>query len=194
MTRIILASSSPFRKALLHRLQLEFDTANPDVDESSHNNESPSQLVTRLAKLKASAIGKTLNNTDALIIGSDQVAVCDNKILGKPGNLKNATQQLKAISGKTVTFHTGLCLLNTISKEYQCDEIKFFVEFRILSDVMIANYLKKEPAFNCAGSFKSEALGIALTRRMFGDDATALIGLPLIRLTQMLEHEKVNVL
>ncbi len=189
---IILASSSPFRKTLLARLQLPFECLSPNIDESALTNESPHQLVIRLAEAKAAAIATDV--PDAIIIGSDQVAVCEGKILGKPGNLEKATEQLKFISGKEVVFHTGLCVLNSANQALESDEIQFFVEFRRLSNEMIANYLEKEPAFHCAGSFKSEALGVALTQRMTGDDATSLVGLPLIRLVSMLEKMGVKII
>jgi len=192
MRQIVLASSSPFRKELLQRLQLEFETTSPNVDENAHANEPSPDLVMRLATSKAYAVA--IEHPNALIIGSDQVAVCEEEILGKPGNLENATKQLKLISGKLVTFYTGLCVLDASNKELQRDYVKFFVEFRQLTDEMIANYLDKEPAFNCAGSFKSEALGVALTQRMSGKDPTALVGLPLIRLTQMLEKAGVKII
>ena len=192
MSEIILASSSPFRKALLERLQLTFKCISPNIDESTVPHESPDQLVTRLSLAKANEIAATEKN--AIIIGSDQVAVCENKVIGKPGNLEKAKEQLRFLSGKTVTFHTGLCVLNSQTNESQSDVIKFFVEFRALSETMICNYLRKEPAFNCAGSFKSEALGAALTNRMYGDDATALVGLPLITLVKMLEKTGVDII
>jgi len=192
MRRIILASSSPFRKELLQRLQLEFETTSPNVDETVQTKETPSDLVIRLAESKANAVATEYPN--AIIIGSDQVAVCEEQILGKPGNLENATKQLEYLSGKLVTFYTGLCVLDASSKELQCDYVKFFVEFRQLTNEMIANYLAKEPAFNCAGSFKSEALGVALTLRMSGEDPTALMGLPLIQLTQMLDKAGVKII
>jgi len=192
MRRIILASSSPFRKALLERLQLTFDTTSADIDESRHDNESPSKLVQRLARTKANVIAeKTL---DSIIIGSDQVAVCENQILGKPGNFQKAVEQLKFLSGKRVCFHTGLCVISTHDAKIQTDEVKFYVGFRDLSESMIQNYLTKEPAFNCAGSFKSEGLGITLLSRMQGSDPTALIGLPLIRLREMLEEAGVDII
>ncbi|MDH3325949.1 MAG: Maf family nucleotide pyrophosphatase [Gammaproteobacteria bacterium] len=192
MSRIILASSSPFRKELLGRLQLKFDTASPDVDESQLKDESPSELVQRLATIKANVVAE--KSLDCICIGSDQVAVCDAEILGKPGNFENAFKQLKFLSGKQVCFHTGLAVIDTKSALIQTDEVKFYVDFRELSDSMINNYLKKEPAFNCAGSFKSESLGIALTSRMQGPDPTSLIGLPLIRLTEMLGKVGVNII
>ena len=191
MSRIILASSSPFRRELLSRLHVEFESISPDIDESSQPDESPSDLVQRLAFEKAKIIADLHN--DAIIIGSDQVAVCENDIIGKPGNLENAIEQLKMLSGKEVVFHTGLSVLNSSNNSIQTDEIKFFVDFKELSEEKIRRYLEKEPAFNCAGSFKSEGLGIALTNRMYGDDATALIGLPLIRLIQMLENNGISI-
>ncbi len=192
MSRIILASSSPFRKELLGRLQLDFDTASPNIDESQLKNETPSKLVQRLARTKASVVAeKTL---DSIIIGSDQVAVCDDQILGKPSTLEKAVEQLTFLSGKRVCFHTGLCVISTHDAKIQTDEIKFYVGFRDLTESMIRNYLSKEPAFNCAGSFKSEGLGAALMSRMQGSDPTALIGLPLIRLTEMLEEAGVEII
>jgi len=190
-SRIILASSSVYRKELLSRLQINFETAIPDINESQFESESPSQLVQRLSKEKAQAISSLY--PDAIIIGSDQVAAFDNKILGKPGNFENAVTQLKMISGKSIIFHTGLTVIDGSSNKTQTDEVKIKVEFKSLSDETIHNYLKKEPAFNCAGSFKSEGLGIALTNKISEDDPTALIGLPLIRLTQMLENINFNI-
>ena len=184
--RIVLASSSPFRKELLGRLQVEFDTAVPDINETAHEGETPSQLVKRLALEKANAIAEKL--LDVIVIGSDQVAACNNQILGKPGNYETAVEQLKSISGQKVVFHTGIAVIDTQSAKIQTDEVKTLVEFKNLDDATIENYLNKEPAFNCAGSFKSESLGIALTTRIVEDDPTALIGLPLIRLTQMLDE------
>jgi len=192
MRQIVLASSSPFRKELLQRLQLEFEATSPNIDETVQTDEPSPDLVMRLAVSKAYAVAVKYPN--AIIIGSDQVAVCEEQILGKPGNIENATEQLKFVSGKLVTFYTGLCVLDANNKELQRDYVKFFVEFRQLTDEMIANYLTKEPAFNCAGSFKSEALGVALTLRMSGKDPTALVGLPLIRLTQMLEKAGIKII
>jgi len=192
MSRIILASSSPYRRELLSRLHLEFDVSSPEIDESRLEGEKPSELVQRLAREKANAVAETL--LDAIVIGSDQVAAFGNEILGKPGNLENAVKQLKMISGKRVTFHTGICVIHTKSALIQTEEVKFAAEFKKLSEEKIRRYLNKEPVFNCAGAFKSEGLGISLIHRMTGDDPTALIGLPLIRLTQMLEHIGVEVL
>jgi len=192
MSRIILASSSPFRKELLSRLRLEFDTSSPEIDESALENEKPSQLVQRLAREKANAVAEKA--LDCIVIGSDQVAVCDEQILGKPGSFEKAVEQLQFLSGKRICFYTGLSVISTSDAKIQTDVIKFYVEFRELSDSMIENYLTKEPAFNCAGSFKSESLGIALVSRMMGSDPTALVGLPLVRLTEMLETAGVEII
>lgn len=183
---LVLASTSPFRQALLQRLDVPFETFNPNVDESIQPNEKPENLVQRLAVLKAHAAQSSYPN--ALIIGSDQVAVVENKILGKPLTHDKAVEQLCFLSGKKVVFQTGLCVFNSQTKETLVDLIPFTVKFRELKTEQIERYLHKEPAYNCAGSFKSEGLGIALVEYMDGSDPNALIGLPLIRLIQMLEH------
>ncbi|NNG13255.1 MAG: septum formation inhibitor Maf [Halobacteria archaeon] len=180
---IILASSSQFRRELLDRLNLPFETATPDVDESRRNNETAEALVRRLSESKARAIG---DSRPGLIIGSDQVATVDGEILGKPGTHQQAMEQLRRLSGRSVVFLTGLCLLNSVTDELQLDVIPFRVQFRELRDAQIERYLQHDQPYNCAGSFKSEGLGITLFEGMEGDDPTALIGLPLIRLTAML--------
>jgi septum formation protein len=180
---VVLASTSPYRKELLQRIGIDFKTIAPDVDESSLPGETPENLVKRLAEAKARVIGKTCQ---ALIIGSDQVAASGDEILGKPGAHENAVVQLRKLSGKLVTFQTGLCLLNSTTNEIQVDIIPFRVQFRKLDEQQIERYLRADKPYNCAGSFKSEGLGITLFERMHGDDPTALIGLPLIRLTSML--------
>jgi septum formation protein len=182
-TQLVLASTSPFRRELLQRLGIPFTTAAPDVDESPLPGEAADELVRRLSASKARAVGRT---HAGLIIGSDQVATIGETILGKPGNHERAFEQLQQLTGRTVIFHTGLCLLDTAQDIQQLDVIPFTVEFRQLSTTQIERYLRREQPYNCAGSFKSEALGITLFRRMSGDDPTALIGLPLIRLTDML--------
>ncbi len=184
---LVLASTSPFRKNLLERLGIPFETYAPHVDETPLLLESPTALVIRLAELKARAAQSTYPN--ALIIGSDQVAVNDGIILGKPQTHEQAIQQLMAVSGKSVDFLTGLCLFNTVTHSAQIDMVRFSVTFRQLTLSQIENYLHREKAYYCAGSFKSEGLGIALLENMRGNDPTALIGLPLIRLVQMLETE-----
>jgi septum formation protein len=192
MVKLILASTSPFRKAILEKLGIPFSTQSPEVDESSRENETPEQQVERLSIAKAKAVADTLN--EGLVIGSDQIAVIGSQILGKPGNHKNAVKQLQAASGKTVTFLTGLCLYNAKNKSYQAEVVPFNVVFRELNDQQIDNYLKKEQPYNCSGSFKSEALGITLFEKLEGDDPNTLIGLPLIRLVRMLENEGVAVI
>lgn len=185
--KLVLASTSPFRRALLEKLEIEFEVMAPDVDENIRIDEIPEQLVARLSEAKAKAVAEHF--THALVIGSDQVAVVDGQILGKPGDHENAVKQLRRLSGKRVSFLTGLCVYNTESKRVQLDVVPFNVIFRQLTDNQIENYLRKEQPYNCAGSFKSEGLGIALFERLEGDDPNTLIGLPLIRLTQMLESE-----
>ncbi len=190
--KLILASTSPFRKAILEKLDIEFSTDSPDVDESQIENESADALVKRLAIAKAQAVAK--HHKNALVIGSDQVAVIDNTILGKPGTRENAIKQLSYASGKSVIFYTGLCVLNTTTMQHHsCVEI-FEVKFKKLSLSAIENYIDKEKPLNCAGSFKSEGLGIALFEKLQGDDPNTLIGLPLIRTIEFLECEGMPVL
>jgi len=189
---IILSSTSPFRKSILDKLQLPFSCAKPHTDESPLDNELPSNLVARLSLLKAQAVAKEHSN--ALIIGSDQVCVIDGQILGKPGNFDNAAQQLSQASGKKVVFLTGLCLLNAQTGESETIVEPFTVHFKKLSSAMIKNYLLAETPYNCAGSFKSEGLGVALFERLEGDDPNSLIGLPLIRLITLLKNQGVEVI
>lgn len=181
---LVLASTSPFRKELLTRLGVTFDTLSPNVDETRHDKEPAAELVKRLAEAKARAGGKSFDN--ALVIGSDQVAVLGEEILGKPGNHENAKAQLAKLSGQVVIFLTGLCLFDTVAGTTDTAVIPFKVHFRTLDDARIERYLRAETPYNCAGSFKSEALGITLFEKLEGDDPTALIGLPLIELTNML--------
>ncbi len=185
--QLILASTSPFRKALLQKLGLPFRTAAPDVDESRLPGESPDRLVMRLSHVKAAAIANNYSNS--LIIGSDQVACIDDDILGKPGTRENAIRQLQRMSGKTIVFHTGLCLFNSGNHHAQVSCELYKVHFRHLSEQQIHYYVDSEQPYNCAGSFKSEGLGITLFRRLEGDDPNTLIGLPLIRLVDMLSNE-----
>jgi septum formation protein len=189
---LILASSSPYRKALLARLGLPFETVSPDVDEAQQPGEQVHHLVRRLALAKARA--GSIGHSNALVIGSDQCAVRGAAILGKPGNYETAFAQLKAAAGKFLTFHTGLCLLNKTTGEAQLDDVVVTVRFRRLSDDQIATYLQREAPYNCAGSFMLEGLGIALIERIEGDDPNALIGLPLIKLVSMLANAGVRVI
>lgn len=183
---LVLASTSPFRRELLQRLALPFDTCSPQVDETPKAGEAPGAMVARLAEAKARA--GAAQKPDSLIIGSDQCAELDGRILGKPGSHQRAVEQLGAASGRTVVFHTGLCLLNAVTGEAQVDVATFRVRFRSLSAEQIESYLRKEQPYQCAGSIKSEGLGIALFEAMEGDDPTALVGLPLIRLCSMMKR------
>jgi len=187
---LILASTSIFRRELLSRLQIPFETKAPETDETPLSNEAPADTAERLAVAKAQAVAK--NFPEALIIGSDQVAYLDHheqQRFGKPGTRENAIKQLRAMSGKTVIFHTGLCLYNAATGRSHVRGVPTEVRFRELSDAEINRYLDKEDALNCAGSAKSEGLGISLLEYMRGDDPNALVGLPLIALCDMLRAE-----
>lgn len=190
--KLILASTSPFRKAILDKLGISFDTASPETDETALDNETPQQLVERLSIAKAKAIADKVES--ALVIGSDQVSVIDGEIIGKSHTHENAVKQLKNASGKTVTFYTGLCLYNSSTNQYQSEVVPFNVVFRDLTKHQIESYLRKEKPYNCAGSFKSEALGIVLFDKLEGEDPNTLMGLPLIRLVKMLEKENFPIL
>ena len=189
---LVLGSTSPFRREILKKLNLPFETAAPDIDESAKNNENPQQLVLRLAQEKAKAVAAQFPRH--LIIGSDQLAVVNDVVLGKPGDHDNAVHQLQQTSAQTVHFYTGLCLYNSMTGNLQSEVVPFDVVFRELSTQQINHYLKAEQPYQCAGSFKSEGLGIALFERLIGDDPNTLIGLPLIKLIRMLENEGVEVL
>jgi septum formation protein len=190
--KLILASSSIYRKELLEHLQLPFGVISPDVDETPRANEAPEQTALRLAQEKARKVG--VSEPDALIIGCDQVAILDGVQLGKPLTHDNAVRQLRLMRGREVTFHSALCLFNARTGHMQADVVPTIVTFRQISDDQIERYLQKEQPYHCAGSAKSEGLGIALISAIHGDDPNALIGLPLIRLITMLQHESVNVI
>ncbi|MEL5249161.1 Maf family protein [Serratia ureilytica] len=190
MQRLLLASTSPYRKMLLEKLQLPFDCAAPQVDETPLPGEGAEALVLRLAAAKAKALA--LAYPEHLIIGSDQVCVIDGSITGKPHTEENARAQLRQVSGQAVTFYTGLALYNGRSKQLQALCEPFHMHFRALSEAEIAAYVRLEQPLNCAGSFKSEGLGIALFDRLEGRDPNALIGLPLIALLEMLRAEGIN--
>jgi len=190
--KLVLASSSPFRKALLDKLHLKFETDSPDIDETPLVNESIEAMVKRLSEGKARALAN--KHPDSLIIGSDQSAALNGKVLHKPGNYEVAFEQLKAASGQTITFYTGLCLLNSGTGKVETICEPFIVKFRDLTNSEIENYLKKEEPYNCAGSFKSEALGISLFESMQGTDPNTLIGLPLIQLCRMLKENGLSVI
>lgn len=190
--QLVLASTSPYRRELLGRLGLPFAVANPDTDETALAGETPTATALRLSEAKARAVAN--QHPGALIIGSDQVAEMDGRIFGKPGTHDKAVEQLRALSGKTVNFFTGLCVLDAATGKAELCGVPTLVGFRELSDTEIANYLRREPAYNCAGSAKSEGLGIALLTRIHGDDPNALIGLPLIALCELLRKHGMNVL
>lgn len=187
---LVLASTSIYRSELLQRLQLPFKTAAPEVDETPLPDESARATSLRLAQEKARAVAARY--PDALIIGSDQVALLDGQQLGKPLTHDNAVRQLRAMRGKTTTFYTALALLNSKTGNMQTGVTENHVTLRDLSDTEIEGYLLKEQPYHCAGSAKSEGLGIALMSRMSGDDPNALVGLPLILLCDMLRRENVH--
>ncbi len=189
---LILGSTSIYRRELLERLKIPFRVEAPDIDETPLDNETPQQLVERLSIEKARSVAS--NNPGSLVIGSDQVAVHDGKIVGKPHTHDKAMQQLRQANGKEIVLYTGLSLVNADSGESQTEVIPFHVVFRKLSEQQLENYLHKEQPYHCAGSVKSEGLGIALLERFDGEDPNTLIGLPLIRLIRMLEHFGVNVI
>lgn len=194
--KLVLASTSPFRKELLQRLGIDFSCTSPEIDESPIEGENIEAMVMRLSELKASAIARKYKSDPdgSLIIGSDQSAVLNGTILTKPGNYENAVKQLTAASGQRIVFHTGLCLLNTLTGNKQSICEPYTVVFKKLSQQTIERYLKKEEPYNCAGSFKSEGLGITLFEKFEGEDPNSLIGLPLIKLIIMLKQEGFEVL
>lgn len=190
--QLVLASSSRYRRALLERLGVPFIHQAPAIDETPFSGEAGAALVERLAFAKAQAVAG--EHPGALVIGCDQVCLLDDAILGKPGNRTNAIRQLERASGREVLFLTGLCVLNAATRESRRAVEPFTVHFRALTPAQIEGYVDKERPFDSAGSFRSEGLGIALFERMQGDDPTALVGLPLIRLAAMLAAEGVDVL
>lgn len=187
LTTIILASGSPYRRALLGRLGLPFEAWSPDLDESATPGEAPRETAVRLARAKAEAAARRY--PQAWIIGCDQVAEDAGKPIGKPGSAENGRAQLRAMAGRTVLFHTALCLLRPAGRGRSEEVVTTEVAFRPLSDAEIARYVAREPALDCAGSAKSEGLGISLLDRLCGDDPTALVGLPLIALARLLRAE-----
>lgn len=191
MRLLVLASTSAYRRELLTRLQIPFEIANPETDESELPGESPMATAERLSIAKAKAVAGSFS--DALIIGSDQVAYLDNLRFGKPLSRERAVEQLRAMRGRRVIFHTGLCLYNSDSGSTQVCGIPTEVTFRQLTDAEIERYLEKEQPYHCAGSAKSEGLGISLLSSIRGDDPNALIGLPMIALCAMLRAEGMKV-
>lgn len=189
---LVLASTSPYRRALLERLGYPFLTASPGLAEVPEEGESAARMVIRLAEAKARALASRYPG--AVIIGSDQMAVLDGVAFGKPGTPERAERQLREASGRRVDFLTGLCVLDAASGAAATACEPYSVHFRALSEAEISNYVRRERPHDCAGSFKSEGLGIALFERMEGSDPTALIGLPLIRLTHLLRRFGIDVL
>ena len=189
---LVLASTSPYRRELLTRLGIPFEVAAPEVDETPHAGEGPADTALRLAQEKARALAHRYPG--ALIIGSDQVATLDNLQIGKPGNHQRAVAQLQLMRGRTVIFHTALALYDSRNNSVQVKDVQTEVDFRQLSDEFIEAYLQKEQPYNCAGSAKSEGLGIVLMSAMRGTDPNALIGLPLIELVSMLQHAGFRIL
>ena len=185
--RLVLASTSAYRRMLLERLHIPFETARPEVDETPLPGEPPAATANRLALEKALAVAGRFD--DALVIGSDQVAHIGNEVFGKPGTVERAHAQLRRMSGETVIFHTALAVVNTRSGEQLSDSVPTEVRFRHLSEVEIVRYVDKEMPLDCAGSAKSEGLGITLLDALSGDDPTALVGLPLIALSRMLRSQ-----
>jgi len=192
MQTLVLGSTSPFRRDILDKLNLPFECAKPNIDETAKEGETPTELVERLAIEKAKAVADEFS--DALIIGSDQVAVCEGEILGKPHNFENGFKQLRKFSGKAIVFNTGLCVYNSKTKQTLSVVEPFTVHFNDLSDDDITHYLHAEQPYNCAGSFKSEALGICLFKKLEGEDPNTLIGLPLIKLVALLKQQGLDVL
>ena len=189
--KLILASTSRYRRELLARLQIVFSVADPRIDETALPDEPPEALAARLARAKALAVAA--GHKDALIIGCDQVAVCAGNILGKPGSHDNAVRQLRELSGREAMFYTALCVHDAGSGRTSDRIVPYCVKFRVLDDATITRYLAREQPYDCAGSAKSEGLGIALIERMEGSDPNALIGLPLIALVDLLAEHGVQV-
>jgi septum formation protein len=181
---LVLASGSTYRRTLLERLRIPFDVAVSQVDESAIAGEAPEETALRLSRLKAAAVAAL--RPDAVVIGSDQVAECDGQAFGKPGTHEAAVAQLRALRGRTVRFHSGLCVAAPNNGLVQADVVTTTVRFRDLRDDTIERYLRIEAPYDCAGSAKAEGLGIVLLERIDSDDPTALIGLPLIALVSML--------
>ncbi|NIR32365.1 MAG: septum formation inhibitor Maf [Gammaproteobacteria bacterium] len=189
---IVLASGSPYRRALLERLGLPFEHMVPDADETPRDGEPPRERALRLAEAKAR--GVCAHRPHALVIGADQVATLDGEMLRKPGTHEHTVDQLARASGRRATFFTGLCLVDARSGRSQCDVVPYAVVFRRLSRRQIEAYVRREKPYDCAGGFKAEGLGVSLFQRMEGQDPTALIGLPLIRLVDMFQNAGLDVL
>jgi len=190
MRPIVLASTSPYRRQLMERLRVRFEVVAPDCDESRRQGESARDLVVRLAEAKARSVAG--HRPGALIIGSDQVAALDDRVLAKPGSHERAVEQLQACSARTAVFHTGLCLLNTETGTARVECIDHGVAFRALDDAEIERYLRLDQPYDCAGSIRSEGYAVTLFESMEGPDPTTLVGLPLIRLCALLREAGVE--
>ena len=190
--RLVLASTSRYRRGLLERLGVAFSVADPGVGETRQAGEAPQSMARRLAEAKSLAVATRF--PDSLIIGCDQVAVSNGEVLGKPMTHENAVKQLRGLSGHEALFHTAVCVHNTRESATGVRVVPYRVVFRELDDGAIARYLAKEQPYDCAGSAKSEGLGIALIAKMEGEDPTALIGLPLIALVDLLREQGMNVI
>ena len=190
--RLVLASTSPYRRALLERLGLEFSVADPRIAEERRAGEAPQDMAKRLAEMKARAVAGRF--PASLVIGSDQVAVCGDDLLGKPLNHENAVRQLRMLSGRHAVFHTAVCVHGTRDGRTGLRVVPCRVAFRKLDDAIIERYLEREQPYDCAGSAKSEGLGIALIAKVESEDPSALIGLPLIALIDLLREQGVDVL
>ncbi len=188
--KLVLASSSTYRRQLLQKLGMEFIWSPPNINETPNEHETPEQLVLRLAKQKATALAFTFQ--EHLIIGSDQIATLNNQVIGKPYTHEAAVEQLTSFSGQKVQFLTSLCLHNSKTHQSQLTLDKYTIKFRQLTGTQIENYLKRDKPYDCAGSFKSEGLGICLFEEMEGEDPNTLIGLPLIKLVNMLINEGID--
>lgn len=190
--KLILASSSPYRRQLLDRLRLEYECQSPDVDESLFDGESAVDYVRRLAVAKATEIAQKY--PQAVVIGSDQCALLDGKVLGKPGSHEKALQQLRQAQGKTVWFRTAVCVMRHADSFCLVEEVPFEVVFRRLGEPQLEHYLQVEKPYDCAGSFKAEGYGVCLFSALRGEDPNALIGLPLLKLATMLEAAGIQVI
>lgn len=190
--RLVLASTSPYRRGLLERLGVAFEVADPGVDEARRAGETPDAMARRLAEAKALSVARRFPG--ALIIGCDQVAHCDGEVFDKPGSRENAVRQLRALSGREARFDTAVCVHDAHSSTTKVRVVPCRVRFRRLDDAQIERYLAREQPYDCAGSAKSEGLGIALIARIEGDDPSALVGLPLIALVDLLREHGLDVL
>ena len=189
-TKIILASSSIYRRELLKRIVSNFEFISPDIEESQKDNESPIKMALRLSEEKAKKIAES-SDTNSIIIGCDQTAVVENIILQKPMTYENAFKQLRFLSGKVVKFYSAFCVLNNNNQTVVSDYSEFEAKYKLLSDELIDKYLKKDEPYFCVGSIKSESSGITLLENIKNDDPTSIIGLPLIKISKILMDENI---